>query len=68
MEHTFLFSLIKIKIRFQTLLKDVNDVENLIIKEIIFITFSKLNVSYVELGVKYTLHNAIWKGYFLTFM
>lgn len=45
MEHTFLFLLVKIKIRFQTLLKDVNDVENVIIKEIIFITFSELNVS-----------------------
>lgn len=59
MEHTFLSLLIKIKIKFPTLLKDVNDVENLIIKETVFITPSKSNVSCVELAVKYVLRNAV---------
>lgn len=58
-EHAFLSLLIKIKIKFPTLLKDVNDVENLIIKETVFITPSKSNVSSVELAVKYVLRNAV---------
>lgn len=54
MEHTSLFSLIEIKIRFPTLLKDVNDAEILIITETVFITLSKLNVS----GTSCKLHLA----------
>lgn len=59
MEYIFFFLLIKIKIKFFILLKDVNDVENLIIKEIVFIIFLKLNVSCVELVVKYVLRNVV---------